>query len=636
MTEIFQIGKPEVDVHVHPTRLIGRKIRDHHLHSLVQEEAKQNHDSTFESHVSVNVNSLAGRNFEESRIEGLTSNVADETSSPGKEYNFFVKHKKRYKKFVKNQIARHAKMYTIWYSIVYNLFYKRCFVLWDMYTDIVIAYQLYLSNEIIWFALSSLFIATPFMINWVMSLRIVDKEIINNGIITNKYISRIVKFLIPLYLFPIFGATMLFIIEIVLVFYDIIGAFVSLFKGTSFETGFQSKYEKYISFKYYRKQIETFGESLPQVLLQLYIFIVINYSNYNNNSNASDTRNTIDIKMFDLVLSLITGVIHLSLNFYSFYSESKHHGIKWYEYALSILQLSQIPLQPFVPQIGVIKNGKIDQVNWSHFKLENESLIPILNAFSDKKCKVEKIKLSLYSLSKLNFDTAKAFGTMIKDKNVKLIISDSVNAKQVKKLFYKCQNGDDLSNNSDENISLNLEAESNRSLSKRIARIFSIADRNRNYLTKNAFVNNVHLVNPYFKHLSQEKKEEMFACLAIRDSDKIYFWDFFNSILSMDTSVNYKINLTQMFDPIHACFYCIDKILQNINDSITKTSVNIGIDIDDIVHGLRNVVHVCHRAGLHVVAVCLHKILCTLRTKNGNSYFFKLDYRVKFICVIWF
>ena len=97
-----------------------------------------------------------------------------------------------------------------------------------------------------------------------------------------------------------------------------------------------------------------------------------------------------------------------------------------------MLQLTQLPFQIFVPQISKISNGKLNKINWNHFKFDNESIVPILNSINNKKSKLNKIKITLYSLSKLDIETSYVFGNSLYLKNIKLIVSNLINPLQIK------------------------------------------------------------------------------------------------------------------------------------------------------------------------------------------------------------
>ena len=98
--------------------------------------------------------------------------------------------------------------------------------------------------------------------------------------------------------------------------------------------------------------------------------------------------------------------------------------------------------------------------------------------------------------------------------------------------------------------------------------LFSKMDEDNNgCLDKQEFLNNLDTINPFWNNLNSEQKITMFECLAIRDSNKskVYFYDFFNSIFMYNNSdFDYKVDITQMFYPIHGCFNYVEKVIKNI------------------------------------------------------------------------
>ena len=71
-------------------------------------------------------------------------------------------------------------------------------------------------------------------------------------------------------------------------------------------------------------EIEFFGESLPQTVLQSYMF----YAGVN-------------INQADLIISLSVSVFNLFYNYYQIRKRAKFHGMSITEYGISVLQLGQ-------------------------------------------------------------------------------------------------------------------------------------------------------------------------------------------------------------------------------------------------------------------------------------------------------
>ena len=137
----------------------------------------------------------------------------------------------------------------------------------------------------------------------------------------------------------------------------------------------------------------------------------------------------------DLYLSIGTSLLNLLINFYRFYKDSKFHGMSLSEYALSVLQLSEIPIVKLIPRLAAIKYGKTSQVNFSSFKFDRESIAPLINAITNNKCKLKSIKISLGSLTNLDIHTCRMMANLFKQSNIDVIASRLINASYIKTLF---------------------------------------------------------------------------------------------------------------------------------------------------------------------------------------------------------
>ena len=77
--------------------------------------------------------------------------------------------------------------------------------------------------------------------------------------------------------------------------------------------------------------------------MQSYIFLQLTY-NYG-------TQNNYGITLEDLYMSLSVSVLNLMINFWEFNREAKLHGMMFSEYALTVLQLAEVPITKFVPRL---------------------------------------------------------------------------------------------------------------------------------------------------------------------------------------------------------------------------------------------------------------------------------------------
>ena len=98
---------------------------------------------------------------------------------------------------------------------LYRAIWPRTLACIDLYTDGVVTYQLYTSNEIVLFTLSFAFILLPFVVVWSVSLRFLQK-FVNRMSKDKKWIT----YFVLLYLFPPIGCIIVTTYEIVWVVYE--------------------------------------------------------------------------------------------------------------------------------------------------------------------------------------------------------------------------------------------------------------------------------------------------------------------------------------------------------------------------------------------------------------------------------
>ena len=263
--------------------------------------------------------------------------------------------------------------------------------------------------------------------------------------------------------------------------------------------------------------------------MQVYIFIRLQ----SQDTDGTSQNESFSINEFDLTQSILIGVINLGYNLYQYNKSAKFHGLSWYEYALKMLQLSQIPLNRFVPRTPAIKQGIISNVNWSNFKLDNESLVPIVQSINSTKSKLNQVKISLLSISnsknKLNDESCRLFGEMIVNKNLKLHIIEASDVTFIKNKFYQ------------------------------------IDKEKKGCFTLNEFISNIKRIDSYYETLDDKEITNVFSNLAIRNvnSDHVYLYDFLNSILSFD-KYNYGVEFLEIWLPIHFIFDKLGQMCQKL------------------------------------------------------------------------
>eukprot|EP01084_Bolivina_argentea_P162949 283526_1 len=242
--------------------------------------------------------------------------------------------------------------------------------------------------------------------------------------------------------------------------------------------------------KTYRKAVEIFAESIPQTLLQAYIFIKLTYSD--NQSSKDD----LGINENDLYISIFVSLLNLIVHFFEFYNDAKLHGMLFSEYALSVLQLAEVPTIKFIPRLSAIKKGYVEHVNFCGFQFDKASVTPLLEALHSEECKLKTIKLSIGSLSNLDLSSCKMLGYLLRNqRNVKVMISRISSLTNIQKLFEKF-------------------------------------DRHKlGYLDLDDFYELLRFVKSPLQYQNKNKQRKIFEQLAIRRKkhrDRIYFYDFFH------------------------------------------------------------------------------------------------------------
>ena len=122
-------------------------------------------------------------------------------------------------------LVKHPRIYAIYLLILSIL--PRGLVMFDMYTDGLIAIELYKGSERIWFMISCLFIAFPFVLVWSASLRFIQ-----NYLQKLPQESKILNFCLLIYMFPPVGAVVTVLVEIYWVLRDIFIGVKSFVLGT--------------------------------------------------------------------------------------------------------------------------------------------------------------------------------------------------------------------------------------------------------------------------------------------------------------------------------------------------------------------------------------------------------------------
>lgn len=264
---------------------------------------------------------------------------------------------------------------------------------------------------------------------------------------------------------------------------------------------------------------------IPQTLLQAYIFLMARFGPNTNMAIAS-------VPVEELYMSIGSSVLNLSVHFCQFYQDSKLHGMLFGEYALSVLQLAEVPIAKFVPRLPAIKQGKVDKVNFCGFQFDKASVTPLLEAINSPRCRLQTIKLSVGSLSNLELNTCKMLGHWLKQKELKVLISRVSNLYEVKNLFK------------------------------------SFDDDGNGFLDEQEFLAAIKQFKCPLALRHIKKQRRVFQEMAIRRQkkrDRIYFYDLFLKTADLKSMDDDEVDLTQIEFPIHFIFknlkYTVDKLL---------------------------------------------------------------------------
>eukprot|EP01083_Nonionella_stella_P140953 433348_1 len=408
----------------------------------------------------------------------------------------------------------HPRIYALY--LLYSATWPRGLVILDMYTDVAVAYSLYTNGETLWFMLSCMFVVLPFVLVWTVSLRFIQK-FINHLYSQEKYRNKCTEVLVNLglilYIFPPIGSIFVALYEVYLVIYDVFNGVKCFVLGTGLV---ETQSNEVRAMKQYRRAIEIFSESVPQTLLQLHMFF-----------------SHVDVNQHDLYMSLGISTINLLINAYEFRKEARIHGMFIAEYALSVLQLAEIPMVRLVPRLPAIKKGKLEFINFAGFVFDKESITPIIEALNEARCVLNTMKISIGSLLNLDLETCRLMGRVLKDARIRVFVSRTCSLLDIKNLFEE------------------------------------IDSDNSGYLDEQEFCTTMKRLNSGLMYMEEKKQKRIFQKLAIRrikQRDRVYFYDFFKTATSVEDIDNNDgqilFDLTQIDFPLHYIFHRIQQIVE--------------------------------------------------------------------------
>ena len=151
-------------------------------------------------------------------------------------------------------LVTHPRIHSLF--LLWRGSYPRLLVFFDIYTDATVAYSLYSNNESFLFMLSSLLIATPFIVIWSSSLRFVQRFLSKHNINENWHpvMSLLFNICLFLYILPPIGAFLMFFIEIGWIIKDVKHTLKSFINGSS-TILIESNDNEWMALKAYRRGI---------------------------------------------------------------------------------------------------------------------------------------------------------------------------------------------------------------------------------------------------------------------------------------------------------------------------------------------------------------------------------------------
>jgi hypothetical protein len=257
------------------------------------------------------------------------------------------------------------------------------FLYFDFATDLYLLYLIRNYNYI--FSISFASITIPYCIYWSSNynFRIMSEFMQNN---------KIKPFFVYLYSFPFFGLIYIILFDFIENFYLFFFNLKQIFKT-----------EKIIIKKYdyedrlrYRTILFNIYESIPQVVLQLYIY---------QNIEAYEINSSVTI--YDIYRCLVISIVDLAFNIYMIYSNSKKYGCSFLKYLFyfiasekDILQEIGFGLEKYKKRFDsnfnyYLKNGNINyKLKYTRFQINHCNIISIKKNLNYIESKIAFIKFN--------------------------------------------------------------------------------------------------------------------------------------------------------------------------------------------------------------------------------------------------
>ena len=274
-----------------------------------------------------------------------------------------------------------------------------------------------------------------------------------------------------------------------------------------------------------------------------------------------------------------------------FYVILHSHGLSIAEFALSVLQLAEIPIIRLVPRLPAIKKGQLEYINFAGFSFDKESITPIIEALNEVKCILNTMKISIGSLINLDFESCKLMGRILKDARVRVFVSRTFSLLHIKNLFEEMD------------------------------------DDHNGYLDQTEFLKALKSLNSGLLYMDEKRQKRIFQKLAIRrikERDRVYFYDFFKNTASVENK-EFGFDITQMDYPLHYIFqHLISETnkLQNVGGDIKKTMESMK-KLYYFCCGLENFNQIDRSINNHIFFTIIDTLNTVDGDKKNNSHIIK-------------
>eukprot|EP01084_Bolivina_argentea_P085174 153939_1 len=256
--------------------------------------------------------------------------------------------------------------------------------LFDIYSDLRLALELYMNGNAIYFMLSMSFICAPFFVAWCVASQMVGKQL-------NQKRNNIC-FIIGVSIYNLFPFGTLFML-----FVDIYRFIESVFIRPIFfccscrETRTISYEER--GYWLFRDVVELFCEAIPQVIL---LTILI----FRGSCDQCTTQT--------LITAYCSSLFQLCKLTFILYKKANSNGVTFTQYVTIVLRASI----DFIPSLPAIRNGQ-PKVNWTTYKFSSSNVGHLAMGLNALNCRLNVAKISSYTIKDLNRFACKYVGAAL-------------------------------------------------------------------------------------------------------------------------------------------------------------------------------------------------------------------------------